>query len=364
MKEGRSISQLAAELERQAASKKDFVADTRKLSMVAAHDSDIPERNVTLEGVNGGMRLRPIAHQQMAATLGIPKPYYDRMLAETPDLLARNVNTWLERQPAKKLVRTLDNEVRAVLSDSYRPLDNLDLAEAVLPRMVQLNAMVVSGEVTENRFYLKAVTDRIQGAVKVGDIVQAGLVVSNSEVGQGSLRVEAMDYRLVCLNGMIRDQAIRKAHLGRGARGQDAIEDAREYFRTETRIADDRAFFLKVQDAVGAMFDEARFLKRIEQYKEAGERAISEKADPVKVIEVTAKRFGFNDGERSSILQHLIRGGDMSAWGLANAVTRAAQDVESYDRATELESFGGDVIELPAHAWREIATASTPANAV
>jgi hypothetical protein len=349
MKSGRTISELAAELERQANTKKDYVADTRRLSMQPSGDG------VVLVGVNGGMTLRSTAHGQMASTLGIPKPYYDRMLQNEPDLLSRNVNTWLEKQPAKKLVRTLDGQVRAILSDSYRPLDNLDLAEAVLPKLVDLQATVVSSEVTENRFYLKAVTARIQGEAKLGDVLQAGVVISNSEVGQGSLRVEAMDYRLVCLNGMIRETAVRKAHLGRGARGQDAIEDAREYFRTETRAADDRAFFLKVQDATAAMFDPERFNARLLQYREVSERQIAATADPVKVVEVTAKRFGLNDGERSSILQHLIRGGDMSQWGLANAVTRAAQDVESYDRATELESLGGDIVELPANDWKTLA---------
>ena len=217
MKTGRSLVEIATELERQNASKKDYVADTRRLKM-----EPVETGKVVLQGVNGGMALRPIAHQQMAATLGIPKPYYDRMLNEQPDLLAANVNRWLEKQPAKKLIRTLDNEVRAVLSDSYRPLDNLDLAEAVLPKLSELTASVVSTEVTENRFYLKAVTEKVTGIVKVGDVIQAGIVISNSEVGQGSLRVEALDYRLVCLNGMIRDSSIRKAHLGRGARGQDA----------------------------------------------------------------------------------------------------------------------------------------------
>jgi hypothetical protein len=127
MKNGRTLSALAAELERQANSKKDYVADTRRLRM-----EPIDTGRVILQGVNGGMMLKPTAHAQMAGTLGIPKPYYDRMLAEAPDLLSANVNRWLDRQPAKKLIRTLDNEVRAILSDSYRPLDNLDLAEAVL----------------------------------------------------------------------------------------------------------------------------------------------------------------------------------------------------------------------------------------
>jgi hypothetical protein len=356
MKAGRSIQDLAAEIARQSASKKDYLADTRKLSLRAlnAGSADHPHTNVILDGVNGGMGLRPTAHAQMSDALRIPKPYYDRMLAEAPDLLARNVNEWLTRQPARKLVRTLDNQVRAILSDSYRPLDNLELAEAVLPKLADIKAAVVSGEVTESRFYLKAVTDRIQGEVKTGDVVQAGLVISNSEIGLGALRVEELDYRLVCLNGMIREAAIRKAHLGRNGRnGSDAIEDAREYFRDETRKADDRAFFLKVQDATAAMFDAERFNKRLDQYREAGTRAIDK--DPVAVVELAAKRFELNDSERSSVLQHLIRGGDLSQWGLANAVTRAAQDVESYDRATELEALGGTVIELKPSDWRALA---------
>src|SRR6185369_9125843 len=107
-------------------------------------------------------------------------------------------------------VRTFDNQVRAFLSDSYRPLDNFDLAEAVLPKLAGLGCRVESCEVTESRFYLKAVTERISGEVKKGDVVQAGLVVSNSEVGQGALRIEELDFRLVCLNGMISGTAVRK----------------------------------------------------------------------------------------------------------------------------------------------------------
>lgn len=347
MKAGRSLTDLAAELTRQSETKKDYLADTRALSMRPA------DSGVILDGVNGGMSLRPIAHQQMASTLQIPKPYYDRLLADAPELLSRNVNHWLKAQPARKLVRTLDNSVRALLSDSYRPLDNFDLAQAVLPKLADIQANVVSCEVTESRFYLKAITDRIAGEVSKGDVVQAGLVISNSEVGQGSLRVEALDFRLVCTNGMISEQAVRKAHLGRSSGRLDAIEDAREFFRDETRQADDRAFFLKVQDAVGSMFNQERFDLRLNKYREASARKIE--ADPVKVVEVAAKRFMLTDGERSNVLQHLIRGNDLSAWGLANAVTRTAEDSGDYDRATELEALGSRVIELAPTEWKALA---------
>jgi hypothetical protein len=78
-------------------------------------------------------------------------------------------------------------------------------------------------------------------------------------------------------------------------------------------------------------------------------------ADPVKVVEVTAKKFGLGDAERGSILRHLIEGADLSAFGLFNAITRASQDVESYDLATDMEAAGGKVLEIPATEWKVMA---------
>jgi len=40
---------------------------------------------------------------------------------------------------------------------------------------------------------------------------------------------------------------------------------------------------------------------------------------------------------------------------VANAITRTAQDVESYDRSDELEGFGGRVIDLPRSQWQQLA---------
>jgi hypothetical protein len=75
----------------------------------------------------------------------------------------------------------------------------------------------------------------------------------------------------------------------------------------------------------------------------------------VEVVAATARRLTLTEGEKSSVLQHLIRGGDLSAWGLANAVTRTADDAADYDRVTELEAAGGRVIELPQADWRALA---------
>ena len=88
------------------------------------------------------------------------------------------------------------------------------------------SARPASCEVTENRLYVKAVTDRLQREVKsrrVGDVVEAGVMISNSEVGLGSVLVTPFAHFLVCLNGMTREGGKRWNHLGRRADEKDDV---------------------------------------------------------------------------------------------------------------------------------------------
>jgi len=350
MKAGRTLTELAAEIQRQADTKRDFIAPAGKLSMEMTS-----EHHPVLAMANGAVTrfgIKDTMHEQLAARLEIPRNYYDRMRTEQPQLLQTNVNTWLAKSPNKYMVRTLDGDARALLSDKYRPLDNIDLAEAVLPKLIELGVNIESCEITERRLYLKAVTTRITAEVKKGDVVQAGLCISNSEIGGGAIKVEPLIYRLICLNGaIVNDLAMRKTHVGK--RNSLEFDNAEQYYRDETRLADDRAFWLKVQDVVAAMLDQVQFNGIVERWQVATAQKIT--ADPVEVVERTAKRFGLFDAERSSVLTHLIQGGDLSAYGLLNAITRSAQDVESYDRSTDLERIGSQVLELPKQAWRELA---------
>ncbi len=87
-------------------------------------------------------------------------------------------------------------------------------------------------------------------------------------------------------------------------------------------------------------------------------RGIKLTGDPVKAVEVLANRYAFNDIERAGVLRQLIGEGDLSAYGLVNAVTHHSQDVEDYDRATELEAIGGRLIEFSAAEWTPIAAAA------
>ena len=101
---------------------------------------------------------------------------------------------------------------------------------------------MVSCEVTENKLHIKIVNHRLEMAVVPGDFVQAGVVISNSEVGLGAVSVQPLVYRLVCTNGMVvNDFGERRAHVGRAAK---ALEDSFSIYSDETMEAEDKAFML------------------------------------------------------------------------------------------------------------------------
>ncbi len=349
MKTGKSLTELAMELERQSEARLDYVADTRHLEMTDKGHL------VVQNGSEHEFEVLDLAHSQIAQRLDIPAKYYNRMKSVAPQLLAANVNEWFHSKPERRMVRTLDGSARAFLSDRYRRLDNAELAEAVLPVLSEMGEgiQIVSSELTEKRMYIKAINRRLELEVKKGDVVQAGITITNSEVGLGSLRVEPLLYRLVCLNGMIaQDFGTRKYHVGRAATDDT---EAYELYSDETLKADDKAFYLKVQDTVRAAVDIAKFGQIVNRMKEATEQRIE--GNPVAVVEVLSEKFGYSKDEKSGILTHLIQGGDLSAYGLLNAITRTSQDVVDYDRATELERDGSKVLSLPASTWKAIALA-------
>ena len=201
--------------------------------------------------------------------------------------------------------------------------------------------------------YLKVVTPLLKHEMAPGDVVQAGVVVSNSEVGQGTLSVQPLLYRLVCRNGLIAaDRSLRKTHVGRSI-GTD--DEAITVFKDDTLQADDKAFFLKVRDVLESAVSEATFLQAAHKLQRTLRIPLT--GDPVKTVEVLANRYALNEQERAGVLRHLISEGDLSGYGLVNAVTHYSQEVEDYDRATEFEALGGRLIELPATEWKGLAEA-------
>lgn len=352
MKEGLSLQQMAMEIERQHQLKEDYLVNTDNLKL-EPYNSQVYLHMYDEKGIEPvePMEINQVAHRQLGSRLKIPASYYDRMLTEHPSLLAENVNAWFQKEPTTRMLRTMGGTVRAFLSNRYRRIDNIEIAKIVLPLIGQMEgAKFESCQITDSRMYLKVVNTRLEAEVVPGDIVQAGVIVSNSEVGEGSVSIQPLVYRLVCRNGMIvNDAQTRKTHLGR----INSTDENFILFSEETLAADDHAFVLKIQDTVKAAVEEARFSRVVDMMQQAKQAPINTRDVPG-IVRLTSREFNITEDESNGVLQHLIEGQDLTLYGLSNAVTRHSQDVENYDRATKLESIGYNILSMPARQWNKI----------
>lgn len=355
MMKGLTIQQLAAKIAANQEGKKDFIAPVKNLQMVLmpeqVGEKVVPTPNIIVPD-QGTFGIRPMAHDQIGTHLNIPSKYYDRMMAEQPKLLVENVNTWFRATENNRMVRTIHSNMRAFLSDRYNRIENEEIAEVALPILANIPGVeIVSSEVTERRMYIQAVT-RLAGEPKKGDVVRAGVVISNSEVGYGSVSVSELDWRLWCLNGAVHEKLLRAYHVGR------QINDNAALWADDTRKADDRAVLLKVRDMVTAAVDETRFRLRIEKMQNLVGIEMKASVDPARAVEVLAQKVKATDEERGGILSALIKGGDLTAWGFLNAVTAQAHTASSYDRAVQFEEAGGQLLELSKKEWMEVLEAA------
>jgi hypothetical protein len=360
MKLGTRLQDMAAEVERQALSKSDFVAPVAQMTMNSAGRLTLAQ--------NGTMALRTLAHDQLGEYLEIPKTYYQRMLSEDTSLLAANVNRWLtaETEGKKKegrLIRTLDNEVRAVLSPSYQSegMDNLDFLRVLFPIVKSRGLITWSAAITETRMYWKVVDQSITLDVPTGrklgdgshvffDTISPALLFSNSEVGLGSYSIAWGKFTKVCTNLAAHEQLMRKVHIGRRA---EVTDDVYQMLSNETKQKMAETLTLQARDIVESALSKARLEAHAEKLGVAVAQKIPGK-DAERILDVTAKRFGWTQEERDGIFGELIEAGDFSRYGAHNAVTLYSSKVASYDRASELERDGGRIIDLEPAAWQTL----------
>ena len=348
------LRDLAVELQRQNETKRDLLVDTRRFSFgddrggITGPDTKLVASIDSPDGVED-FNVTRHAHQQIGEFTNIPWKLYERLLGNHPDLLANLANGLLSREPKRRMVRTLDGNVRAFLSDRYRPRDNWDLLEqAILPELQAYLGTVQFKEcsLTDTRMYVKVIFPDITKPItpKVGDLIRGGLIFQNSEVGNGSLGIYPYTDKLACTNGMVHTEfGQRQVHVG----GR-ITEESWDLYSDETLRLDDEAFFAKCRDTVKAVLNEAVFEQIVQQMKDLSEIRLA--GDPVAQVEEITKRHSLTEAEGGSMLAALVEGGDLTGWGYVNAITQTARDLDDADRRTELEALAGKLTADPAWA--------------
>lgn len=365
-----TVTDLAAVLQAQHAAKLDIVTPANHLVVDNGHLRliGVGEPQLTPDGVTVGETvLRPtaVADAGIAEKLGIPLPYLRRLRAEQIGLYDVNVNTWLADDPDRRfLVRGLhdpDGDVgvaRALLSDSYRMVDNLDVLMAVLEgvRAAGVEVDITSCDLTERRMYVKVRAPGIgeYAPELLGDyrspftgargadnpLVFAGFVVSNSETGHGSFALTPQLTVQVCDNGMtITRDALREVHLG------GRLADGVVRWSGDTQDALLGLVVKQARDAVATFLDRGYVRAKL---AEIARQAGVPIRDPQATLEHVGKALRFTAEQQATILAHFVQGGDVTSGGVLHAVTSASQTLEDADAAHDLERAGLRAMALAA----------------
>lgn len=378
------LGDLAALLEDQHARKVDMVVPAEQVRsrggnlVVAGADPVIEDDGVT--DPNGTYRPTKVCDEGISSKLGVPLAYLRRMREDAPDLYDANVNGWLHGRQKRSadgtvevvrpsddrsfLLRTFrgdDDEAgvaRAFLSSRYRMFDNLDVLTAALEgvRDAGVEVEIDGCDLSERRMYVRIKAPQVQAYAPTllagyrspfsgasGDenpTVFAGFVISNSEVGDGAFSIVPRIVVEVCSNGMtVSKDALRNVHLG-GRLGDGVIQWSDETQRQNLDLVASQA-----RDAVRTFLDVDYVTKAIERFSEHADAPVSK---PQEAIEFVSKRLRFGQDRIDGILDHFIRGGQMTAGGVVNAITSYAQTVDDADDAMEIEGQALNALDLVA----------------
>jgi hypothetical protein len=373
-----TLAQLVTELERQRESRIDFVADVRHLNVEANGGIKIiPTTAQAFEWMpEGAMPMVKSAYHQLGdrCTPSIPTRFFDALLEERPARLAALINGLHADDPKKRLVRCLDNQVRAWLSNSYRVLDNMDIAFTCLDEARKKDAQVFEADLSDKRMRIKFTTQQVwdkidivqrtspkgdwfAGAIgnkelmgktilgaKIRDELPGGpgtihpvVTVLNSETGHGGFHVRIGILMGICFNVATLETVVTRVHLG------ERLDEG--IFSQETISAESKAIMLKARDAVCAAFDQDKFQTMVAKAKEAQTDKVE---SPAAAINNVIETGAVNEEQREALMTYFFKDYDQTRFGFAQAVSRLAQDLEDPDQAGDLESLAGRIIKEPA----------------
>jgi hypothetical protein len=279
--------------------------------------------------------LRAHAFAQLCSRVGAPAPYIAGLPAK---LQMACINHGLQRDEEKggNTLRLAGDEARALLSDRYAALDNellLDvmrktLTEAGMLGDVRVRALAL-GPTCSMRLTFPGDAAVVTGSRKVGDVVEHGLDLINGEIGNRSVSISAVVWRLVCTNGLRsaeQNAVARLRHVGNPERLAEAFRDA-----VPSVLAESQGLRQRMARAVDVLVDDI-----LGEFEGLSAFGLSKSETRDVAHDVAAERAVRLPSDTSAWGEVLRAQGDMTAYDVLNGITHVAQSRRT-DRRLELE---------------------------
>ena len=271
---------------------------------------------------DGQFSLHDNAIGQLADRMGVPQRYL-RQLAQgatwAKSLAAEILNEhsgWTER--SRVLVRTVGEQVRGVLSDSYRRLNSVEILTAFVQEAAKQGAVISDAYMNDTKVWAETILPQplVIPTAKNGDvIIFAGARFSTSDYGDGAVDMRAFLLNGACLNGMVRESVMKQVHLG--SKLPDNLKLSNKTYELDTKTT-----VSAVKDLTKGLFSKENLTKNGSLLKQEG-----------KEVEKILMRNDPDDG---------VQGGS-TLWKLTQAITAHARELTP-ERSRELHEISGALL--------------------
>jgi hypothetical protein len=283
---------------------------------------------------------------QLADKMNIPSRYLKNLASgdEWQRKLAATVlnehSGWTQR--ARVLVRSVGEEVRAVLSDSYRRLNSVDIITAFIQEAGQQGAVIADAYMSDTKIWTETIlpTPITIPTKKNGNIVIfAGARFSTSDYGDGAVDMRAFLMNGACTNGMVRESVMKQVHLG--SKLPDNLQLSQRTYELDTKTT-----VSAVRDLTKGLFSKDSLMQKAIEIQGASEIDVDFDKELKRLV-----KGGLQKSEADSVEKILLKNdpadgvqGGATLWKLTQGLTAFARDIENPRRSREIHEISGALL--------------------
>lgn len=304
------------------------------------------EGSLTMNLPDGSFTMHDNAIGQVADRMGIPQRYLRALASGQPwaIMLAAHLlnqhSDWTERN--RVLVRTVGNQVRGVLSDSYRRLNSVEILTAFIQEAGNQGAVISDAYMNDTKVWAETILPQpinIPTAKNGTVTIFAGARFSTSDYGDGAVDMRAFLLNGACLNGMVRESIMKQVHLG--SKLPDNLQLSQTTYELDTKTT-----VSAVRDLTSGLFSKDNLMRKAIEIQGASEIDVDFDSE----LKRLTSGGSLLKSEKQEVEKILMRNdpedgvtGGATLWKLTQAITAHARDL-SPERSRELHELSGSLL--------------------
>lgn len=335
-------------MKREASIAQDFIAPIGK-------DNQFTTPQVTFKGEervlmylpDGEFNLHDNALGQLSERMGVPTRYMKGLAggSDWERKLAANIlnEHTFNTNRSRVLIRSVGEEVRAVLSDNYRRINSNLILMSFMEEVLRNGAVLSDAHMSDTKIWTEAIlpTPIEVPTAKNGIItIYMGARLSTSDYGAGAVDMRSYLLNGACLNGMVRESVLRQVHLGGKLPDNLALSQQTYDYDTKTTVS-------AIRDLTHGLFTKDTFMQKAIEIQKASEVDVDFEKELKSLMGRGVLLKSEKEGVETLIMNNRYEDGvtgEATLWKLSQAITAHAREVEP-SRAREMHEISGALLD-------------------